>query len=71
MSKVKAGIDAVRFFVGDVITEVKKSTWPSRQELFESTIVVIVSVMLLSLFVGVSDKLLITMLRLLIPSSGN
>ncbi|MBN2302185.1 MAG: preprotein translocase subunit SecE [Lentisphaerae bacterium] len=64
-------MDAVRFFVGDVITEVKKSTWPSRQELFESTIVVIVSVMLLSLFVGVSDKLLITMLRLLIPSSGN
>ena len=44
----------------------KKTTWPSRKELMESTVAVIVCVILLSLFIGLSDKLLISLLRLVV-----
>ncbi|MDA0991169.1 MAG: preprotein translocase subunit SecE [Verrucomicrobia bacterium] len=46
----------------------KKTSWPTRQELMSSTVMVIVSVVLVSAFVGISDKLLATLLKLLIPS---
>ena len=68
MNKLHKNIQGIRTFLGEVIGEMKKATWPERQELLESTIVVIISVFMLSLFVGVSDKLLVTLLRLLIPS---
>lgn len=67
MNKLKRGVEQVRNFSGEVFGEMRKSTWPERQELIESTIVVIISVLLLSVFVGISDKLLVTLLRLLIP----
>ncbi|MBT3294179.1 MAG: preprotein translocase subunit SecE [Verrucomicrobia bacterium] len=48
----------------------KKSTWPSRQELLESTIVVIVCLVLMSLFVGFCDRVLVMILQLLIPTGS-
>ena len=45
-------------FIGDVRSELKKSTWPSRPELIESTIVVVLSVVILGAFVGFSDWVL-------------
>jgi len=54
-------IDPIRkipTFFSEVKGELKKSTWPSRDELVESTIVVILSVILLGVFIGVSDKVL-------------
>ena len=66
MNKLQTAIDGVRVFVADVVNETRKTTWPERQELFESTIVVIVSVVLLAVFVGVSDKILVKLLELLI-----
>ena len=44
----------VRFFK-EVRTEVKKVNWPPRKEVVGSTIVVIVSVFILSFFLGVVD----------------
>ncbi|NQU41044.1 MAG: preprotein translocase subunit SecE [Lentisphaerae bacterium] len=46
----------------------KKSTWPSRQELLESTVVVIVCLVLMSLFVGLCDRILVMILHVLIPT---
>ncbi len=46
MGKVSGAIEAVKVFVGEVKTELKKSAWPTRQELFESTVVVIISVIM-------------------------
>ena len=66
MNKVREMLLAVRTFVEDTISEMRKSTWPERQELVESTMVVIVAVLLLSAFVGVSDKVLVVLLKLLI-----
>ena len=39
-------IPKIRQFYDEVIQEVKKCTWPSRSELLESTIIVIVSLIL-------------------------
>ena len=67
--KQKQGkIQGVRGFFTDVTAEIKKCSWPERRELVESTIVVIVSMALLCVFVGVSDWLLIRLLRLVIPT---
>jgi preprotein translocase subunit SecE len=55
----------VRFFLMEVRNELKKSTWPTRNELLESTAVVILSVVLFSVFVGLSDTLLVAVLRMI------
>ncbi|MDP6631601.1 MAG: preprotein translocase subunit SecE [Kiritimatiellia bacterium] len=61
-------MDGVKTFTGDVIGEMKKATWPSRQELLESTMVVIVSLIMMSLFVGFCDRVLVMILQVLIPT---
>ena len=40
----------------DVRIEMNKVSWPSRNELRESTLVVIVMVFLISIFIGVVDR---------------
>jgi preprotein translocase subunit SecE len=44
-----------RIFFGELVTELKKASWPSRTELKDSTIVVIVACVLLGLFTSISD----------------
>ena len=68
MKSLRDTVQKVRNFGSEVVQEMKKSAWPDRKELVSSTAVVIVSVIMLSIFVGISDKVLITLLRLLIPS---
>ena len=46
---------STRIFVGEIIDELKKATWPTRQELRDSTIVVIVAAVILGLFTSISD----------------
>jgi preprotein translocase subunit SecE len=65
VSKISDSLRRVRFFLMEVRNELKKSTWPTRNELLESTAVVILSVVLFSVFVGVSDSLLVAVLRLI------
>ncbi len=45
----------IRTFIADTIAELKKCTWTPRDELFESTILVIVAVFILAAFVAVID----------------
>jgi len=54
-----------REFFKEVQVEATKVSWPTRQELRDSTIVVIVAVLLVSLFVGGVDYLLQLGVRLL------
>jgi len=46
---------STRIFVGEMIDELKKCTWPTRTELRDSTIVVILAVALLGIFTSISD----------------
>jgi preprotein translocase subunit SecE len=51
-------IEKIKKFVSDVIVELKKVSWPSRDELRGSTLVVIVAVILISVFIGLVDRIL-------------
>ena len=44
-----------RIFFGELIAELQKASWPTRGELKDSTIVVIVACLLLGLFTSISD----------------
>ena len=66
MKKLTAWFGRGRAFLGEVNLELKKCAWPSRKELMESTVVVIVSVVLLSAFVGLSDVVTMFLLELLV-----
>jgi preprotein translocase subunit SecE len=46
---------ATRIFTGEMIDELKKASWPTRQELWDSTVVVIVACFLLGLFTSIVD----------------
>ncbi len=48
-------IKKVMQFVKEAKAELKKVSWPSRRELIESTMVVIVTVLAIAIFVGVID----------------
>ena len=47
--------DKIVNFFNDVVKEMKKVTWPTKEELKESTIIVIVTCLLLSAFTYVID----------------
>jgi preprotein translocase subunit SecE len=64
--KLKQMVGKVSGFAGEVKVEMIKSTWPTRPELIESTIVVVLTVAMLSLFVGVSDAIIIKLVGLLL-----
>ncbi len=65
IEKAKNAVRSVRTFLDEVVEETRKTTWPQREELVESTVVVLFSLLLLSLFVGLADKILVVLLRLL------
>jgi len=48
-------IGRIKQFFKEVITELKKVTWPSRSEVFGSTVVVIVVTLFISVIVGIFD----------------
>ena len=55
----------VRDFVMDVWGELKKSSWPTRKELVDSTIVVIVTVLILGMFVALADVVFLRIIAFL------
>jgi len=50
-------------FIGEVKLELKKVSWPTRRELINSTIVVIVSVAILAVFIGFCDLIWSTLIN--------
>ena len=50
-------------FFQDVVKEMKKVTWPTKEELFESTKIVIVACLVLSIFTYVIDMLINQVLK--------
>jgi preprotein translocase subunit SecE len=54
-------------FLREVKVELKKVTWPTRKQAAGSTVVVLVVVMIVSLFLGVVDMGLSSMVRAVLP----
>jgi preprotein translocase subunit SecE len=51
-----AAMEQVREYLKDVRGELKKVSWPTREELRDSTVVVIVTVLLVATFIGLVDQ---------------
>jgi preprotein translocase subunit SecE len=66
MNKIKQMVTGLRNFLEEVRAELKKCSWPARPELVESTVVVIVSVLIVAVFVGASDIILMGVLRMVV-----
>ena len=62
---MKNPFQSTRIFVGEMIGELQKATWPTRRELRDSTIVVIITVILLGVFTSISDFSLYQVVNLL------
>ncbi len=52
---MKNPFQSTRIFVGEMVGELMKASWPSRSELLSSTGVVIAASLLLGLFTSISD----------------
>jgi preprotein translocase subunit SecE len=50
---------SVRLFTSELVGELQKASWPTKSELKDSTIVVIVACLLLGLFTSISDFALV------------
>ncbi|MEY4813786.1 MAG: hypothetical protein RLZZ162_859, partial [Verrucomicrobiota bacterium] len=46
---------STRIFLGEMVGELQKATWPSRIELRDSTIVVVFAAVILGVFTAISD----------------
>jgi preprotein translocase subunit SecE len=55
--EVRTGpVQSLTEYVKDVRVEMSKVSWPTREELRESTLVVIIMVFLMMVFIGVVDR---------------
>ena len=54
-----------RSFSEDTMEEVKKCSWPTKDQLFESTLLVLIVLVVLTVFVAAVDQILFFFVRLL------
>jgi len=52
---MKNPFQGTRIFLGEMIGELQKASWPTREELRDSVIVVVVAALILGLFTSISD----------------
>ncbi|OQA87690.1 MAG: preprotein translocase subunit SecE [Lentisphaerae bacterium ADurb.Bin242] len=58
-------IDKIRSFILDTMEEMNKCSWPSRDQLFESTILVIIALILSTAYLAGIDQILFRTVRFL------
>ncbi len=61
-------IPRIRQFYDETVSEVKKCTWPTTNELLESTAIVIVSLLMLTAFIWSVDMVTQKLIRFFILS---
>lgn len=57
-------MEKIRRFVSDTVAEMGRCTWPNRQQLLESTILVVVAMSVLACFVAAVDEVAMRLIRL-------
>ena len=63
MKNIRNGVRQAGDFLREVGVEMRKTSWPSRRELVESTVVVLAFIALLSAFISLSDWVILSALR--------
>jgi preprotein translocase subunit SecE len=61
---MKNPFQSTRIFLGEMVGELQKCSWPTKQELLDSTIVVIVAAVVLGVFTAISDFSLVQVVSL-------
>ena len=59
-------VNKVRTFIQEVRAEMQKVTWSTREELVGSTTVVLMTMLILSLFIGAADLFFSSILRIIL-----
>ena len=63
---MKSSLQGVSSFLHDVREEMQRVSWPTRDELIGSAVVVFVGVLLLACYIGVLDFILSKVVRVLL-----
>jgi preprotein translocase subunit SecE len=58
-------MEKVRRFISDTVAEMGRCTWPSKQQLWESTILVVVAMVILAGFVAGVDEIAVRLISLI------
>ena len=64
-------IGKVTKYFDDTYQEMQKVAWPSKDELIGSTIVVVVMSLIVSIFIGIVDQVLTTLVNFLTSFAGS
>ena len=59
---MKNPFTSIRLFYKETMTELKKATWPTKTELRDSTIVVLLATVLLGSFIALRDSTVVVLL---------
>ena len=62
--------DKIQKYLKETLSELRKMTWPTKDELVGSTIVVIVTSLIIAAFIGVVDWGLSSLVKLIFNVSG-
>ncbi len=58
--------EKIKTFLSETRAEMRKVTWPTRDELIESTKIVIIATFVITLFIGFIDQILTLIIRRLL-----
>jgi len=61
-------MDKISKFLKEVVAELSKVTWPSKDEIIGSTIVTIVVSTIVAIFIGVVDQVLTAIIKVIFDS---
>ena len=59
-------LEKIKTFLSETKAEMRKVTWPTRDELIGSTKIVIIATFVVTLFIGIVDQLLSLIIRRLL-----
>jgi len=63
-------LEKVKKFLKEVNAELRKVTWPTKDELIGSTIVVVVVSMVVAIFIGIVDRILTFVVQAIFGGPG-
>ena len=64
---MKKLVGRIRNYLDDVLTEMRKVSWPRRKELMDHTIVTLVASVALALFIFGADRVISSILDIIYP----
>ena len=56
-------LEKVKKYLKETAAELRKMSWPTRQELTGSTVVVVVVSLVVAIFIGIVDQILVTVVK--------